>query len=162
VDLTVERVRELCAYNPSTGALTWRVSKGAAKAGSPVGGTHRVKGYGEACIDGNYVQTHRLIWFYIYGEWPKGEIDHRNGIADDNSQSNLRDVPIHVNRQNVRKATNKKPGGLLGAHKTRSGKWQAAICVKRKQIHLGLFPTPEAAHAAYLTAKRSMHEGCTI
>lgn len=160
--LTWDRVLELVNYDAETGALTWRRSKGAAKAGSPVGGRHRVKGYGEACIDGTYVQTHRLIWFIAYGVWPDGEIDHMNGIPDDNRLANLRDVPVATNRQNIRSATKRSAGGLLGAHKTKYGRWQAAICVNRKQIHLGMFDTPEDAHSAYLAAKREMHAGCTI
>ena len=30
------------------------------------------------------------------------------------------------------------------------------------QIHLGGYPTPELAHAAYVQAKRRLHEGCTL
>ena len=31
-----------------------------------------------------------------------------------------------------------------------------------KKLYLGSFPTPEAAHAAYLAAKRKLHAGCTL
>lgn len=161
--ITHERLLELCAYDPETGLLTWRKSKGAAKGGKPVGGVHRVKGYGEACIDGEDFQTHRLIWFYVYGEWPRGEIDHINGKRDDNRIVNLRDVPSGINRQNQRAPHRRKRIGLLGAHYNKaSGKWAAAICVNYKQMHLGLFETAEEAHQAYLTVKRKLHAGCTL
>lgn len=163
MSLTHERALELFHYCAKTGALTNRVSRGRAKAGAPAGGLHRVKGYGEVCIDGVNYQTHRLVWFIATGEWPTGEIDHRNGIEDDNRLDNLRDVPIATNRQNVREATRRKARGrLLGAHFTKGGRWAAAICVNRRQIHLGRFDTEEAAHAAYVAAKRQLHPGCTI
>ena len=34
----------------------------------------------------------------MYGKWPENEIDHINGIKDDNRINNLRDV---TNRQNA-------------------------------------------------------------
>ena len=38
----------------------------------------------------------------------------------------------------------------------------AQICVNRKHKNLGRFDTPEQAYAAYLDAKRLMHDGCTL
>lgn len=38
----------------------------------------------------------------------------------------------------------------------------ARIIANGKTHHLGSFDTPERAHAAYLTAKRKLHDGCTI
>lgn len=163
MDLTAERLRDLCEYNPLTGVLSWRRSKGAAPAGSPVGGAHRVKGYGEAMIDGKGYPTHRLVWLYVHGHWPKHEIDHINGNRSDNRIENLRDVPPAINRQNIRGPYRSKRLGLLGAHFNKaSGKWASAICVNYRQVHLGLFETAEEAHAAYLNAKRQMHPGCVL
>jgi hypothetical protein len=160
--ITAEYARELIVYNPDTGAMIWRRSKGAAKAGSPAGGPHRSKGYGTVMIDGQRIATHRLAWLIAFGRWPNGEIDHINGKPDDNRLSNLRDVSVQANRQNIRAATARKVSGLLGAHRTAAGRYAAAICVSRKQIHLGMFDTAEEAHAAYVSAKRRLHEGCTI
>jgi hypothetical protein len=161
-DLTAERVRALTNYNPETGEFTWAVSKGAAKAGRPVGGKHRAKGYGDVVIDGVRCAVHRLIWFRETGEWPRFEVDHINGVRDDNRWANLRDVPAGVNRQNQRWAHRRKRAGLLGAHLTKGGRWQAAICHNYKQIHLGFFDTAEDAHQAYLAKKRELHPGCAI
>lgn len=36
------------------------------------------------------------------------------------------------------------------------------ITVDGKQRHLGVYQTPELAHAAYVDAKRKFHPGCTI
>ena len=161
--LTAERLREVTSYNAETGSLVWRMSKGAAKAGRPVGGVHRNKGYGDAVIDGHRTAVHRFIWLYVHGKWPLGEIDHVNGQRDDNRLFNLRDVPPTVNRQNQRRPHSRKKTGLLGAHYNKaSGRWQAAICHNYKQIHLGHFDTAEAAHAAFIAKKRQLHPGCVI
>lgn len=40
--------------------------------------------------------------------------------------------------------------------------WKASICTGGKRTHLGLFKTIEQAEAAYLDAKRRLHEGCSI
>lgn len=65
--------------------------------------------------------------------------------------------------ENLRRANKSSLSGLLGAHfdKTK-GRWLASITLNYKHKHLGYFATPELAHAAYLKAKRLMHEGCTI
>ena len=40
--------------------------------------------------------------------------------------------------------------------------YEACIKVNGKNKYLGNYSTPEEAHQAYLTAKRELHEGCTI
>lgn len=157
--VTVDRLRELTHYDPETGAFTWRKSKGAAMAGSPVGGKHRVKGYGEACIDGMYFQTHRLVWFYANGRWPIGQIDHINGQRDDNRLHNLRDVSQSENQQNrTHSNRGKKYSDLIGAYWSTNG-WFSTILIAGKQVYLGRFETDQQAHEAYIRAKRTHHNG---
>jgi hypothetical protein len=71
-------------------------------------------------------------------------------------------VSASVNQQNHRVARVDNKCGLLGV--SSSGKrWQARIGHPGgKDAYLGLFDTPELAHAAYLEAKRRLHPGCTI
>jgi hypothetical protein len=95
------------------------------------------------------------------GRWPQFEIDHRNGIHDDNRWENLRDGTKSYNLQNQRKAHRNNKIGLLGVGKKRDG-FQARIHLNGKTRYLGSFPTPELAYAAYLEAKRELHPGCTI
>lgn len=109
--------------------------------------------------------AHRLAWVHVHGSWPAGDIDHINGDKLDNRIANLRDVTRSVNKENMRSARGDNKVGLLGVHVRRQNTtrpYVASIRVSGKLIHLGAHNTPEAAHAAYLEAKRRLHSGCTI
>jgi len=109
------------------------------------------------------VLAHRVVWRMLNGEWPKF-IDHIDGDRLNNRIENLRSVVERINRENLRAArSDNLSTGLLGAYAGRNGKFRSSICVDGKQKHLGRsFPTAQAAHEAYLAAKRQLHEGCTI
>lgn len=154
-DISLDRVNELLDYNPDTGVFMWKPK---------VAGHHRKgSGYISIMIDGIEIKAHRLAWFVANGVWPSSVIDHRNGDASDNRLENLRDVSIKTNNQNQRDPHQKSSTKYLGVcwHKTRM-KWQASIRHNGKHKYLGLYETPEEAHAAYVSAKRLLHEGCTI
>ena len=157
--ITPERLRSLLDYCPNSGLLTFRVSKGRKPAGS-VAGTKNFYGYIAVMLDGRLYRAHRLIWLHVHGEWPD-QIDHINGVRDDNRLSNLRSVPLKVNNQNYRKPRIDSASGIQGIT-ARGSKWQAQLTVDGKNHWLGNFPTREMAHQAYLEAKRQLHEGCTL
>jgi hypothetical protein len=104
---------------------------------------------------------HRLAWLYFYGSWPALFIDHINGNRSDNRISNLRDVPLVVNNQNQREPRGNNTNGFLGV-RVRNERIYAEIAVNGKSIKLGNFPSKEAAHEAYVQAKRKLHPGCTL
>jgi hypothetical protein len=95
------------------------------------------------------------------GAWPAGQVDHLNGARTDNRWTNLREATAAVNSQNQRVAYPRNKSGFLGVRAFRAG-WTAQITVARKQVYLGNFSTPEAAHEAYVKAKRELHAGCTL
>ena len=98
-----------------------------------------------------------------YGEHPKGDIDHINGIKDDNRIENLRDVSKSVNLQNRKQAPKHSSSGVLGVswHED-CQKWRASIKIQGKKKYLGLFTSKEEAHQVYVAAKRQFHEGNTL
>ena len=150
-------VRRLYSYDPSTGLLTWR--HGARAGGIP--GTKRKGGYIQMNLAGRKYRAHRLIWLYVTGEWPKGEIDHINGDPADNRILNLRDVPNVINQQNRRRALAGNRAGLLGVTARKVG-YKASIWADGKDYYLGMFQSADEAHAAYVGAKRQLHAGCTL
>ena len=40
--------------------------------------------------------------------------------------------------------------------------YEASLRMGKKSLYLGRFPTSDLAHQAYITAKCSLHAGCTI
>lgn len=159
--LTQARLKELITYDPETGVMHWRVSRGKAMAGDVAGNPN--KNRLQLTVDGVATLVHRFIWLYVYGKWPDGVIDHIDGNGHNNSLKNLRDVSQHVNTQNNREPRSNNKSGFLGVCLDRSrGLYKAEITLDGRNRHLGRFATAEEAHEAYLKAKRELHEGCTI
>lgn len=163
-ELSLAELRELLRYDTESGELFWLVNR---RAGARMGGragTIVHDGYRVITINGRKYSAHRLAWFLAHGAWPRNYIDHINGVRDDNRLNNLRDVSASVNSQNLRGVTRRNVStGFLGVtqHKLLK-KFQSQITCNGKTHYLGLFSSAEAAHSAYLEAKRRLHEGCTI
>lgn len=159
--LTVDEVRQVLDYDPSTGRFTWKVARtNNVKVGKEAG-CISFYGYRVIRIGQKLYRCNRLAWLYVTGSWPDHVIDHINGCRSDDRFENLRDVPISVNQQNRRKAQVDNKSGLLGVSK-KKGKWFSRVKLNGKQVYLGTFETPELAHEAYLIAKRQLHVGCSI
>jgi HNH endonuclease/AP2 domain len=101
---------------------------------------------------------HRVIYEYYHGSIPKGfEIDHINQDKLDNRLENLRLATRSQNSQNKSKQKN-NTSGFKGAYWHKENKkWNAAITVNNKLIHLGFFETPELAHETYKQAAIELH-----
>lgn len=163
-ELTVERAKELLNYCPETGAFTRRIGgKGASKGATA--GCKREEGYRVISVAGKRYYSHRLAWFIAHGAWPIEQIDHINGIRDDNRLVNLREASNSLNSQNLRSPQANNKSGYLGVSFDRKSRlFIASISdpTTGRSKRLGRFATAKEAHAAYLAAKRQMHSGCTI
>jgi hypothetical protein len=159
--LEAARLREVIDYEPETGVLRWRVDRANRVRAGDLAGSAHVRGYWRIGIDGRDYLAHRLAWFHFHGTWPADRIDHVNGDRADNRIANLRSVSNSINQQNQRAARANNSVGLLGVSPN-GKKWSAEIKLNGRRTCLGTFPTPELAHAAYVSAKRAMHLGCTI
>jgi hypothetical protein len=156
VALTLKRLKEVLHYNLETGRFVWIAKTGKKVVVGNEAGYLRPDGRYMVSVDGKAYRTHRLAWFYVHGRWPKGQIDHINGDPFDNCIANLRDVTDGQNKQNLHKAKKHNKTGLLGVQPANK-KFRARITVEGKVVYLGVFDTPEAAHQAYLAAKRVHH-----
>lgn len=158
--LTAECLRERLHYNPDTGIFTWIVRPAQCVHIGDVAGC-LYDGYRNILIFNQKYKAHRLAWLYMTGEWPAEETDHKNGVRSDNRWCNLRLADKQLNMQNKRTAQKNNLLGFLGVSKHKK-KFQASISFNGAKVYLGVYETPELAHAAYLEAKRQHHPGCTI
>ena len=157
-----DQIASLLRYDHETGLLFWRVRRGKQRAGSVAGHSSR-RGYVMVRVLNRIVCAHRVAWLLQTGAWPVHEIDHINGQKGDNRFANLRDVSRSVNHQNRTSARRGSKTGLLGArYSERRGHYFSEIKAADGYRYLGSFHTAQAAHEAYVAAKRQLHEGCTL
>lgn len=153
--LTLEIVRLLLNYDPETGVFTWRVRRNQhVAAGDVAGHVCASRGYRFINVCQHLVLAHRLAVFYVTGKWPENDVDHRKGKRDDNRLGELRHATRAENMVNLQGPHRDNKVGLLGVAPC-NGRFAAYIRLQRKNRYLGTFDTPEEAHQAYLTAKRT-------
>lgn len=148
--MTQDLLHELFEYKD--GDLVRRVSRRGfgAKKGS-IAGTTRNDGYIAIKVNGTLYFAHRLIWVMQNGDIPIGlQIDHINGVRDDNRIENLRLVTKQENCFNMTKAKGY-------TWNKRDKKFQAQIYLNGKNKVIGFYDNEQDAHQAYLTAKEKYH-----
>lgn len=145
--MTPEYLRSILHYDPDSGVFTRRATGKIAGSGK--------SGYRKISINNRSYWAHRLAWAIMMGEWPPETIDHKDGDGSNNRWDNLRAATRQQNQQNRRR--HKSNGsGFKGITKNKHGiTWSAAIYQKGRKIHIGNFPTAEAAHSAYCIAARA-------
>lgn len=162
--LTREYLVDRLTYDPITGVFTHNHNFGSRyrigdRADTP--GHAQLKGYRLVNLLNQKFLAHRMAWLYVHGVMPTQSIDHIDGDRSNNCLLNLREVDHKTNMQNRRVARKGNSTGLIGV-KEQKGRYRAALCVDGKTKHVGMFATPEEAHAAYVEAKRKHHPGCTL
>jgi hypothetical protein len=120
-------------------------------------GSKNKRGYRQITLRGYIYPEHRIIWLWVRGQFPEQQIDHRNGIKDDNRWINLREATCSENHQNRSKHQNNSTGFTGVSFVDKRQKFQAQIRVNNKCTHLGYFDTAEEAHEYYLVAKTRYH-----
>lgn len=157
--VTQKRLKELVNYCEETGEFTWLHSSGRAVEGQKAGYLRPPKGnktpYLVIGIDGNRYFAHRLAWLYMTGEMPAHQIDHINGIGNDNRWENLRHVTNAENCKNMALGR-KSASGARGVRRSRNGnRWEATIGVNYKLVWIGSFGTREEAIRARKAAEEA-------
>ena len=141
------RLKNVLDYDPETGVFTWKIKPSQRVNIGDVAGTKTPRGYQKIMINGEYLFAHRLAWLYVYGEFPKNEIDHINQVTSDNRISNLRDVTHTENNKNA-KMREDNSSGYTGVSWHKAGKkWQAKVKLNGKSLYLGLWKHKQDAIA---------------
>lgn len=155
--ISQERLKELLAYDPSTGVFTWREDRGNGVRPGDRAGSIQVSGHRSIDVDGKKRRAHRLAFLYMTGAMPTKLVDHIDRDRDNNTWENLREVDDNGNCRNRGMGTNNTSGIKGVAWHVTSKKWQASIRAGGKSIHLGLFNDKELAAAAYAEAAEKLH-----
>jgi hypothetical protein len=137
---TLSEVSEWLDYDPATGVLRWKKSRGPRAAGA-VAGCVGSKGYLYVRILGHAFGVHQVAWLFKTGDWqPLGTVvDHRNENILDNRADNLRIATPAQNQWNSTKVP------MRGVNRLPSGKWKATITYYKRLIFLGSYPTKDIA-----------------
>lgn len=147
---SAEFLRTVLRYNPNTGLWFWRKGKRYNKFAGHVdrGGYHHIG------IKRQQYLASRLAVLYMTGAWPAAFVDHKDGNPQNNKWTNIRQASYSQNQWNKRGWSTKKK--LKGAYFVR-GKWRAIIGFNGRQVRLGVFPSEQEAHAAYVAASKRYH-----
>ena len=112
-------------------------------------------GYLRVNIDKRLIMVHTIIALCFLGKKPIDlDIDHINGIRDDNRVVNLQYI---TKIENDRKRSKMNGKDIKGFTNRPNGKYESSICVNNKRLYLGMFDTEEDARKAYIEAKFKYH-----
>lgn len=120
-----------------------------------IAGSERPNGYRVIKLFGKYFREHRVIFYIRYG-WLPEQVDHINGIRDDNRIVNLRPSDSKRNSHNSKLNSNNKVGYKGVAYCEKRGVFRAQIYTSGKQKFLGYFSSAHNAHKAYVSAAKQM------
>lgn len=128
------------------GGLYWKSTDRCRKQGERVGCLN-TEGYRVFGFNKKQLKEHREIFFIANGYYPD-QVDHVNGIKDDNRPENLRPVTSKENQYNR--------VGIKGWRKAR-GRYEARISYEGKRVSLGYFNCETQAYLAYLKAAKRLY-----
>lgn len=159
-------LRECFDYDPLTGVLRWRdrprehfpTDRGWRTFNGLFAG--RVAGSGKyrsVCITWQSYELSHIIWKLMTGEDVPEMIDHKDRNLLNTCWDNLRLATRSENQWNSTVQRNNQSGLKGTCYDKRRNRYSARISVTGKLIYLGTFGTPEAAHAAYCDAARTLY-----
>lgn len=150
IDIEHNRLKELVTYNPLTGKFTRNITRGRWKVGDEIKGSIDREGYVIISLDYRDYRSHRLAYFYMTGEWPKTQIDHKDRNPQNNKWNNLRLSDNSKNSFNQKKKGKDRslPKGVW----TQYGRFYASC----GSIYLGSFNTIEEAELAHIKKAKEL------
>lgn len=140
------------------GELYWKISPSRnTKVGQKAGFLNNL-GYKQVRLKKKAYKVHRVIWEMLKGPIQEGyQIDHINGIKNDNNINNLRLCTNQENMRNKRVNSNSKLQVKGVWWDNQNQKYQAKIQKNNIQKHLGYFNNLEEAKEAYEKAAKELH-----
>lgn len=151
-----EQLKHLLHYDPETGLFTNLVQRGVRGSVGSNPGNKDKNGYLVIQINNQKYRAGRLAFLYMTGRWPI-EIDHIDGVYDNDSWENLREATRSENNANSYHAAGSS--GLRGVNRDPKNPtlWRARVSYRNCRVWLGPFDSQEEAYEAYLEATKLHH-----
>lgn len=151
-EVSIDMLHVLFVYNSETGELFWRkrpvsmfkslrdCNAWNTRFAGKMSFSINTYGYLVGPVMGKRISAHRIAYAIHYGAWPVAEIDHINGIRNDNRIVNLRAVDRRENMKNTKQSL-RNTSGVTGVHwNATSKRWNARInTATKKHKFLGSF-----------------------
>lgn len=157
--ISLNELRAQFLYDPETGLWIWKsINKymPPERLGSRAGYRHH-SGRWVLKVGDKGINAARIAYFYMTGQWPSVDVDHKNGDVADDRWENLRLATRAQNNRNVGKKSRNRSGVKGVSWHAATGKWISRITVNYKQIHLGVFDDFEEAVRVYREASIRLH-----
>lgn len=110
--------------------LFWKIHNRKCKPGTVAGNKNKA-GYIDIRYKGKRYYAHRIIFAFTHNRWPKGFVDHINGIPWDNRPCNLREVD-HAESSANTKTRSHNTSGVKGVSKHGAG-WVSELSFRKKR-----------------------------
>ena len=153
-DILHEKLR----YDAETGLLWFKSKKTKRSQGVDFqAGNIENRGYVSIGFQGRKYLAHRIIWKMLHKVDPSTDIDHINGVRDDNRADNLRLASKQQNRHNSQRQK-RNSSGIKGVGWNKAGKkWTARIQCNGVKVFVGYFKTAEEANTALTEVRKKYH-----
>ena len=144
----IQELQQAFDYDPATGIFRNKYTRGSRAKQGGITGTVNKNGYLVLTHKRRLFRASRLAWYLMTGVDPlELNVDHIDKNTINNAFSNLR---LATTRQNQ--------GNRLAKGWTRIGnRYQVQIRIGEKQVHVGLYATPEEAHEVYVAKHIELH-----
>jgi len=151
-------IREFLKYDKVSGIFEWiKYRCQTAYPGVQISCKDR-KGYVLVGWNGVNYRAHRLAWWFVYGEMPDAQIDHINGVRDDNRISNLRLANDFQQNHNRKKPITNR-SGVKGVSWSRAhNAWVARVSFMGKRYQVGYFKDISDAKEKLEELRESLHK----
>lgn len=149
--ISAAKLNELFDFDFANGRIFWKQRANAPQWNARYAGkeafTSDSFGYKRGSIGGKLYLAHRVIFAAHHGYWPD-LIDHINQDRSDNRISNLRAADKRLNANNSKVRRDSATGVRGVSYYKRKACWRAYINRDGRQIHLGFYPSLDAAVSA--------------
>ena len=126
------------------GELHWKVSPKPLVNIGDIAGHIEARGYKVIKIFGKKYKSHRLVFMYHHGYFPK-RVDHIDGNRFNNHVENLREVTASQNSQNSKFRKNNTSGYKNVFFEKRNQKWRVVLRVNGVNKSFGYYKDIELA-----------------